>query len=75
MKTTLILDDAVASRLKEEALRQGKTMSQVVEAALRLLLERRNEPVKLPDLPSFSSRGALVDVSDREALYGAMEGR
>ena len=50
-------------------------MSELVEAALRLLLDRREDTAKLPELPSFASRGALVDVADREALYGAMEGR
>jgi len=50
-------------------------MSELVEAALRLLLDRRVEAAALPELPSFASRGALVDVADREALYGAMEGR
>jgi hypothetical protein len=50
-------------------------MSELVESALRLLLDRREEPVALPELPSFASRGALVDIADREALYGAMEGR
>ncbi len=35
------------------------------------LWERR----RLPELPSFDSGGAFVDVADRSALYEAMEGR
>jgi hypothetical protein len=50
-------------------------MSELVESALRQLLQSRPEPVEVPPLPSFDSGGALVDVSDREALYQAMEGR
>jgi hypothetical protein len=75
VKTTLNLDDAVMERLKREAARQGRTMSELVEAALRLLFQMRRQRPELPPLPSFSSGGALVDVADREALYAAMEGR
>lgn len=75
MKTTLNIDDGVMARLKEEAARQGRTMSDLVESALRLLLEAPRKRRKLPDLPRFASGGALVDVADRNALYEAMEGR
>jgi hypothetical protein len=75
MKTTLILDAALAARLKREAAQRGQTMSELVEAALRLLFRTPTRAVDLPDLPRFASGGALVDVSDRSALYDAMEGR
>jgi hypothetical protein len=75
MKTTLNIDDAVMVRLKREAARQGRTMSELVETALRGLLQSRKKPVELCPLPTFNSGGALVDVADREALYQAMEGR
>jgi plasmid stability protein len=75
MKTTLMIDDQVMARLRQEAARTGRTMSELVEAALRALLEARPVPVELSPLPSFRSDGALVDLADREALYRAMEGR
>lgn len=75
MKTTLNIDDGVMARLKREAARSGRTMSELVETALRRLLQTRPDPVKLQPLPSFKSGGALVDIGDREALYRAMEGR
>lgn len=75
MKTTLTIDDGVMSRLKREAARTGRTMSELVETALRRLLQAKPDALKLQPLPSFKSGGALVDVSDREALYRAMEGR
>ncbi|MEE9278764.1 MAG: ribbon-helix-helix protein, CopG family [Myxococcota bacterium] len=75
MKTTLNIDDTVMERLRREAARQGRTMSELVEAALRLLFQMRRKRPELPTLPSFSSGGALVDVADRKALYEAMEGR
>lgn len=75
MKTTLNIDDQVMARLKQEAARQGRTMSELVETALRMLLRSRKQKQELPPLPSFRSGGALVDIADREALYQAMEGR
>ena len=76
MKTTLVIDDKVMRRLKQEAARQGRTISELVEAALRLLLSSpRDSTRELPPLPVFDGGTAYVDVADREALYQAMEGR
>src|SRR5206468_4718572 len=52
MKTTLNIDDTVMSRLRREAARQGKTISELVAAALRLLLHDRiqKRKKKLPPL-------------------------
>lgn len=75
MKTTLSIDDQVMSQLKREAARQGRTMSELVETALRLLFRSRKPASGLPPLPTMKSGGAFVDVADREALYQAMEGR
>ncbi len=75
MKTTLNIDDQVFSQLKREAARQGRTMSDLVETALRLLLRSPRRRTALPPLPTFESGGALVDIADRDALYQAMEGR
>ena len=75
MKTTLNIDDKVMRRLKTEAARQGKTMSELVEAALRAALRDSADHIELPPLPTMKSGGALVDVAARDELYGAMEGR
>ncbi len=75
MKTTLNIDDTVMKQLKREAVRQGRTMSELVETALRMLLRSSGKQKSLPPLPTFQSGGALVDVADRDALYQAMEGR
>ena len=75
-KTTLVIDDGILRQLRREAARQGRTMSELVEAALRLLLEtRRTSPPEPPELPSFDGGRVYVDVADREVLYHAMEGR
>ena len=73
MKTTLNIDDGVMVELKREAARQGKTMSELVEAALRLLLRRPRKRDDPPPLPTFDGGGTSVDISDRDALYDAME--
>jgi len=75
MKTTLTIDDSVMARLRRESARTGRTMSELVETALRRLLQAKPAPVALQPLPSFTSGGAQVDIADREALYRAMEGR
>lgn len=75
MKTTLNIDDTVMAQLKREAARQGRTMSELVETALRSLFRSQKKPTELSPLPLFHSGGALVDVADRDALYQAMEGR
>lgn len=75
MKTTLNIDDTVMAALRRESARSGRTMSELVETALRQLLRRKPGGGELPPLPRFDSGGALVDVADREALYRVMEGR
>jgi hypothetical protein len=75
MKTTLNIDDTVMAQLRREAARQGRTMSELVETALRNLFRAQNEAAALSPLPMFHSGGAFVDIADRDALYQAMEGR
>jgi hypothetical protein len=73
MKTTLIIDDDVMTRLKAEAVRQGRTISELVEAAIRSFLEPKRREKKLKPLPSFDMGEPLVDISDREALYEILD--
>lgn len=75
MKTTLNIDDTIMADLKREAARQGRTMSDLVETALRLLLRSQRPRGKVPALPKFRGGGTFVDIADRDALYHAMEGR
>jgi hypothetical protein len=73
MKTTLNIDDTVMARLKREAAQQGRTMSELVETALRSLFRTQKKPSDLPPLPVHHSGGARVDIANRDALYQAME--
>ena len=75
MKTTLNIDATVMAQLKREAARQKRTMSELVEIALRGLFQSQRKRQDLPPLPTFQSGGTLVDVADPDALYQAMEWR
>jgi plasmid stability protein len=78
MKTTLNIDDTVMSRLREEAARRGTTMSELVEAGLRRILQDESTPASTrrapASLPRWRSGGARVDVANRDALYALMDG-
>jgi len=70
MKTTLNIDDTVMRRLKEEAARRDCTMSELVEAGLRRILDEPKTTGKksLPPLPSKNMGKPLIDIDDKEAL-------
>ena len=77
MKATLNIDDSVMQKLREEAARRGTTMSLLVEAGLRRVLSEPAPPTSpstgLPALPTWNGGKELVDISNRDALYKAME--
>ena len=72
VKITLLIDDVVMRELEVRAARDGRTMSELAEAALRRLLDERVDERELPPLPAMRAR-QLVDVSDRDVLYRVME--
>lgn len=74
MKTTLNISDVTMVAVKREAARRRQTMSELVEAALRAIVEPEQREVDMPPLPEFSSGGLRVNVANRDALYNAMEG-
>lgn len=75
MKTTLIIDDQIMQRLKVEAAERRKTLSELVEGALRRMLDAPAAPSAkpLPPLPTYDLGGSNVDLADRDALYRLME--
>ena len=74
MKTTLNISDVTMREVKREAARRRQTMSELVEAALRSIVEPEQREVDLPPLPEFSGGGLRVNVATRDALYNRMEG-
>ncbi len=73
IKTTLNVSDVMMRQLKREAGRQGRTMSELVECALHMLLAKPPPHQDLPSLPKFGSGGARVNMANREALYDVIE--
>ena len=69
MKTTLNIDDRLMRELHEEAARRGTTMSALVEAGLRRILEERvpdrTGQDTLPPLPTWHGGVMLVDIAKR----------
>lgn len=79
MRTTVRLPDELLKAAKRRAVETGRTLTDVIEDALRAALAREeteatSEPV---DLPTYGSGGTLpgVDLDDTAALLDLMEGR
>lgn len=77
MRTTVRLDDRLLAAAKEHAARTGRTLTAVLEDALRTLLalERRPRTRRLK-LPTFDGGGLQpgVDLDNSADLLDVMEG-
>ncbi|MGD2122624.1 MAG: type II toxin-antitoxin system VapB family antitoxin [Gemmatimonadota bacterium] len=77
MKTTLNLDDDLMRTLKQRAAETGRTMTNLVEEALREMLFRPRSHEN-EDFSWVTVRGRVqpgVDIADRDSLFDTMEGR
>jgi len=76
MRTTLDIDDPVLRQLRKRQKGSGKSLGQVASELLAQALADKHESAAPAEL-RWTSRpmGALVDVSDKEALYRALDGR
>jgi hypothetical protein len=74
-RTTLILDPALYARLKQQAAREGRTLSDVVERALRLgLAALAGGHRGRVALPSYELGPYLVDPAHRESFAALLAG-
>jgi hypothetical protein len=77
MRTTLNLDDALLGAAKRRALDTGRTLTAVIEDALRVALGRRPaaERERVKALPTYRGGGLQpgVDLDDSGALLDRME--
>jgi len=77
MRTTIRLDDHLLAEVKQLAAKTGRTLTSVIEDALRQMLAKRQQPGIPPKvhLPSFTGNGLLpgVDLDDSAALLDLME--
>jgi len=72
------MNDEIFRRLKGLAAKQGKTMSEILENALRQALLPAKKSAPSFKLRWRTVRGRLVpgvDIADRDSLYDRMEGR
>ena len=74
MKATFDIDESVMRRLNEVAIRRETTVSALVKAAIKSIpgVVSPPESPRRP-LPSWPMGKPLVDISNREELYDAME--
>ena len=75
MKTTLNLDDRVLTNAKEQAAREGITLTAFVEQALKARLLQKSEKVNYDFQPKVvkGSKPPNVDISERDALYEVID--
>ncbi|MGH7476978.1 MAG: YlcI/YnfO family protein [Longimicrobiales bacterium] len=78
MRTTVRLDPHLLADAKRLALETGRTLTRVIEDALREALARRAQPrAREPvELPTFRGAGLQpgVDLDDSSGLLDLMEG-
>ncbi|HLS24331.1 MAG TPA: CopG family transcriptional regulator [Beutenbergiaceae bacterium] len=75
MRTTLNLPDALLRAAKEQAAKEGKTLTRLMEEALRTRLSEP-EPASIDvSLPTGALGEMLVDITDRDALWEALDER
>jgi len=78
MRTTLDLDDELMRAVKRRAADTGRTLTSLIESALRDLLRREAEApgsyrLEWPVVEGRALPG--VDITDRDALYDRMDER
>ena len=75
MRTTVRIDEALYRRVKAEAGRTGRTVSQLFEDALRAALRPRQSQQDLPPLVTYGGSGVVpgVDLTDSAHLLELMD--
>jgi hypothetical protein len=76
MRTTINIDDDLLAEAKQVAARTGRSLTAVVEDALRESLHRRRQAApRAVELPVFGEGGVQpgVDLDDSAALLDLME--
>ena len=78
MRTTIRIDDALYRRAKALAAHTDRSVSEVIEDAVRTSLDRSSTPPSpgaLPDLPTFGGSGTMpgVDLADSARLRDLMD--
>jgi hypothetical protein len=75
MRTTVDIDDPILKDLKKIQEKEGKSLGRLISDLLAQAIGERKSP-KVSAKPAqwiSKAMGARIDLSDREALYTAME--
>ncbi len=74
-RTTVLLEETLLRELRRRAAREGRTLSEVVNEALRRSLQARSRGRGRSRVAwkVFRCGKAYVDVWDRDALFAVME--
>jgi hypothetical protein len=79
MRTTVRLDEDIVRRAKALAARTGRSLTKLIEDALRQVLERAEGPARESrfEMVTFRGEGAIagVDLDDSAGLWDAVEDR
>lgn len=77
MRTTLDLNDTLLTQAKTRAAQEHRTLTSVVEEALRRLLDGAHaKPKKVPEIPVFKGGSGLapgIDPTNYEAYFHELE--
>lgn len=75
MRTTVNIDDELLRRARERAAQTGRSLGDVVDDALRVLLAERVPERGAVELPRFGGSGLRpgIDLEDKEALAELLE--
>lgn len=74
-RTTLNLEDGLVEKLRQRAVKQGRSLAAVINELLHKALVSEERQKKLPSIQwkVFHCGRPKVDITDRDALYEAME--
>ncbi|MEO6899428.1 MAG: type II toxin-antitoxin system VapB family antitoxin [Mycobacteriaceae bacterium] len=74
MRTTMNLPDGLVAQVRARAEASGRTVTSLVEEALRLLLEQKTVAVRYEPMPTDGGGGFLIDITDRDAVWDEHDG-
>jgi hypothetical protein len=78
MRTTLDLDDHILRQARKLAAEEGKSLTRLIEEALRERLAPKPRSRKRFKLRLLTKKGRIIpgaNLADRDLLYERMEGR
>jgi plasmid stability protein len=67
------LPDSLLEAARERAAAEGRTVTSLMEEALRRLLEEQQVPASPPSLPTWKGGRLFVDLEDKDALWEILD--